>query len=290
MLAIPATYRLVQLDSPVEQWHDPLARYLFEEMIALRIAGYGRKYPPGVIPFDVSCWYATHFLVCDDRKEMRPVMGFQQVTLQRYPRHYAAFAPLSSCRQAGCARHVQAMEELVARFENRPEKLAYTGGFTVDPELRADRELIGELCRLMVALQYLFHEEAGEGHEIVTAPTIRFKMDSLLSAYGFVPLLDGDDGAGTVTFASYAGEEVRFMWGRDFNQDMVQLAEKYRSWWDNRLLLGALLQEHPAARPSGAPADAAVHRDELHGISGGSLSEWTIYPIRILFQSRSRPG
>jgi hypothetical protein len=246
MSAIPSAYRLVQLDSPVERWHDPHVRQLFEKMITLRIDGYGRKYPNGVIPFDVSCWYATHFLVCEERGGFQPVMGFQRVTLGRYRRHYAPFAPLSSCRQAGCARHIRAMEELVTRFEDRPEKLSYTGGFTVDPKLRTSRELVGELSKLMVALHYFFHDDAGEGHEIVTAPTVRFKVDSLLTAYGFVPLVDAEADQGILALASYANEKVRFMRVQTFSREMVRLMEQYRSWWDSRVLLDGASQDHSA--------------------------------------------
>lgn len=250
MSAIPSSYRLVQMDSPFEQWDDPLIRQLFERTMTLRINGYGRKYPSGVIPFDISSWYASHFLLCEDSEGFQPVMGFQRVTLEQYRKHYAPFAPLTSCKQAGRAEHIRAMEELVAQADDRPEKLSYTGGFTVDPKLRANRELVGELCSLMVVLHYFFHREAGEGHEIVTAPTIRFNIDSLLSPYGFLPLVDpGEEGdKSDVSFASYAGEKVRFMGVKTFNREMIQLAERYQSLWDNRILLCRTFHENPIAR------------------------------------------
>lgn len=253
MSTIPSSYRLVQMDSPFEQWDNPLIRQLFERTITLKINGYGRKYPSGVIPFDISCWYASHFLVCEDGEGFQPVMGFQRVTLEQYRKHYAPFAPLSSCKQVGRIEHIRAMEELVARADDRPEKLSYTGGFTVDPKLRANRELVEELCRLMVVLHYFFHREAGEGHEIVTAPTLRFKVESLLSPYGFFPLVDpgleGDEG--DLSFASYAGEKVRFMRVKTFNQEMMRFAERYQTLWDNRILLCRTSPENPMARGAG---------------------------------------
>lgn len=236
MVEIASTYRLVQLEYAIEQWDDPSIRRLIERTLTLRLQGYGSKYPGGVVPFDASAWYATHFLVCAERGGLQPIMGFQRVTLQSCGMHYAQFPPLASCRQSGCARHIEAMEKLIARFEGAPEKLSYTGGFTIEPGLRADRELIAELRTLMVVLHYLFHRDAGEEHEIVTAPIIRFRIDELLASYGFEPLLEPPD-EGVLALGAFAGERTRFMRARRFNRHMVERAGHYEAWWNDRVLL-----------------------------------------------------
>jgi hypothetical protein len=235
---IISSCRLVQIDNASEQWSSALVRQLFDKMIALKIAGYRSKYPSGVIPFDTSCWFATHFLVCQVREGLHPIMSLQRTTLEHYRRHYLPFGPLSSCMQGGCVRHIDAMQKLVADFSRRPDKLSYTGGFTINPELRHDRELVVGLSRLMVVLHYFLHRDAGAGHEVISAPTVRFKVDSLLSGYGFFPMLEPDErDDGLLAMQSYAGEKVRFMRVQAFNQKATHSAAQYDAWWNERLLL-----------------------------------------------------
>lgn len=265
MSKILASYRLVVLDSPVERWDDPGIRQLFGNAVSLRLKGYRRKYPPGVIPLGVSCWYATHLMVCEVGAELKPVMGFEHVTLQSYRRHLAPFAALSLCRETGNTRQIQAMEDLVSRFDDRPDMLSYTGGLTIDPALKADRDLVSELLNVMVALHYFLHQAAGPGHEIVTAPTTRFKVDSLLASYGFIPFLDAGPTRQDelLTCSSFAGEEVRLMRVQAFNRTMVEFAAKYRAWWDDRIVFPASsdLTWPPADPSAGELADAqARHR------------------------------
>jgi hypothetical protein len=244
-----SSYRLVQMENPFEQWNDPLIQQLLQKTMTLRINGYRSKYPNGVLPYDVSSWYATHFLVCEPRG-LEPIMGFQRVTLERYRKHYAPFAPLTTCQQAGCERQVRAMQDLVARFEDRPEKLSYTAGFTIDPKLRADRDLTDELCRLMVVLHYFFHQEAGEGHEILTGPTTRF--NALLTGYGFTPLVPANGEAADGVLQVCTGEKLRFMRASAFNEDMMRFAECSQSWWDNRILLCGAAHHSPMIRVASA--------------------------------------
>ncbi|PRD40693.1 hypothetical protein C5748_25565 [Phyllobacterium phragmitis] len=249
MSTLPESYILIQLDSALEQWHDPFVRQLLERTITLRINGYGNKYPEGVIPFDASCWFASHFLICEERDGLRPIMGFQRATLQQYRRHHMPFAPQSLCNQSSCERHIEAMEDLVRRFEHRPDKLSYTGGFTIDPKLRANRSLVAELCQLMVVLHFLFHSEAGEEHEIVMAPIVRFKIDRLFASFGSFSLMEGAEDDGSVlALTSFAGEKARFMRLQRFNSEMSRLAENYRSWWDSRILLNSTSRQYSLAR------------------------------------------
>lgn len=111
--------------------------------------------------------------------------------------------------------------------------------FAVAPELRTDRRLIDELVHFMVILHYFFHQEEGEGHEIITGPTVRFRLDTLLQSCGFFPLVesDGEHDKAVLPVGSFAGEEVRMMKCREFNRSLVQLAECYMPLWTNRMVI-----------------------------------------------------
>lgn len=231
--------RIVQLENPYEQWSDPLVRELFEKTTTLKFEGYKRKYPNGVIPTDASTWFGDHFLVCQESSGLQPIMGFQRTSLERYRKHYRPFSPLAMCEESGDARHIAEMKKLVSHFDTRPDKLSYTGSFTIDPELRTDRKLVEELLQFMVVLHYLFHQEEGEGHEIITGAATRFKIDASLMPYGFFPLLDSNGGTekDTLTISFAAGEETRVLRLREFNRKMDQLAEPYVSMWEKRMVL-----------------------------------------------------
>ncbi|MEF3306764.1 hypothetical protein [Paenibacillus sp. GYB003] len=247
--------RIVEIINPFEQWRDPLVRELFEKTTTLKFEGYGRKYPAGVIPTDAVSWFCDHLLVCREQEgELQPILGFQRATMERYRRHYRPFSPLAMCESVGDPRHITAMRKLAAQFDSRPHLLSYTGCFAVAPELRTDRTLTEELVRLMVILHYFFHKEAGEGHEIVTGPTIRFRLDTLLLNYGFFPLVEseGEHDKAALPVSSFDGEEVRMVRCREFNRNLVQLAEPYTSMWADRLVLRSRTDA------SGTPGESLV--------------------------------
>lgn len=232
---------IVQLINPYEQWSDPLVRELFEKTTTLKFEGYGRKYAKGPIPVDAVSWFCDHLLVCQERAggELQPILGFQHATMKRYREHYRPFSPLAMCESDDDHRHVTAMKELVAQFDSKPQLLSYTGCFAVAPELRTDRQLVDELVHFMVVLHYFFHQEAEKGHEIITGPTIRFRLDTLLNGYGFFPLVESESehDKAALPVGAFAGEEVRMMRCREFNRDLVQLAERYMPMWENRKVL-----------------------------------------------------
>lgn len=233
--------RMVRLNNPYEQWRDPLVRELFEKTTTLKFEGYGRKYPSGVIPTDASSWFCDHLLICRERDDgLLPIMGFQCVSLDRCRQHYRSFPPLAMCEEAGDARHIVEMKKLVTQFDSSPHKLTYTSCFTIAPELRADRSLVDELLRLLVVLKYFFHREEGEGHEIVTGGTARFKIDTFWMNYGFIPLVEAEEenDKTTLTASFAAGEETRLLRLREFNRNAEQLAQPYTPMWENRIVIG----------------------------------------------------
>jgi hypothetical protein len=233
--------QIVQLGNPFASWHDPIVRSLFEKTATLKFEGYRPKFPRGVVPVDASDWVADHFLVClHHRAGLEPIMGFRRVTLARCREHYLPFSPLMMCHESGCGEHIREMKKLVRQFDEEPEQLSYTGSFTILPDLRADWMLKQELLHLMVVLHYLFHEEETAGHEIITAAAPRFKLDVMLQAYGFIPLLEpkSENNWGTIPASHAAGEPVRCLRARGFSLQLRQLAEGYRALWTNRTILG----------------------------------------------------
>lgn len=215
--------QIVQMENPFESWHDPVIRRLFEKTSTLKFKGYRPKFPQGVLPLDASDWIADHFLLCrHDRGDIEPVMGFRRMKLARSRQYFQGFAPALICHESGCTHHIRAIDKLIQRFDSQPELISYTGSFTIMPELRADRMLIEELVRFMVVLHYLFHEEEGTGHEIVTAAAPRFKLDALLQSYGFVPLLEpnNENSWGIIPAPHAAGEPVRVLRAGNFNTNL----------------------------------------------------------------------
>jgi hypothetical protein len=232
--------RIVQLDNPFELWSDALVRNLFEKTATLKFQGYGPKYPKGVIPMDTSDWVATHYLLCHETHgELQPVMGFRRVTLERCRKHYLPFPPLAACHEAGCRQHIRDIDQFVSTFRDRPDRLSYTACFTIAPQLRTDRILVEKLCQLLVAQHYFFHEEEGNGHEVITAAVVRFQMDTLLSTYGFDPLVrpSSDNNWGAMRMPHVAGEPIRFMHSRSFNHEVREIAATYHCLWAARTTL-----------------------------------------------------
>lgn len=232
--------RIVVMKNPFGLWSSPEAvpfMELFHGMIGLKLRGYGAEYPEGVLPVDTSDFIATHLLVCHQREgRLQPLTGFKSTLSSDCDLHRVSFPALGLVQSAEASPHIEYVKATMERCQAAGSRLAYTGSWTIEPELRKNRELAQILVGLFRAT-YIFHHLDAGVDEIFTGGTMRFKADVLLGRLGHDPLEIQGEKLPPIHVKHLFGEKVLLLHLRQFCEQAKASVEMYRRLWDERLIL-----------------------------------------------------
>lgn len=228
-------FRLVVLTCPYDTWSDGLTRDLFGKIVLLKIRGYQKEYPYGILPADATDFIGTHVIIGRGSNEnFVPMMGYKAVSLSRTNFHNVAFPALSLVKNVNAVDHISAMDLLIKDCNKSNLDLIYGGSMTIDPDLRGDEALVSKLWEMMMA-SHLNHDLANGFKRAITGAACRFKLQRVFSYMGYEQLkLDGKDLPPiAVPFAN--NEEVLLFYRKQLSPAAAALAAKYKYLWDQRL-------------------------------------------------------
>lgn len=226
--------RLVILESPYDSWKDPTVGNLLMALIGVKLRGYGKLYPYGVLPVDGADLISRHMSICriESDNNLVPIMGMRWTSLKKSRQHFINFPGMGLLQQAAATEHIQELEKIILELDQKNADLFYAGSLAIDPNEKGDKEqslFLRELLTLMFVEQHREHP----GCEIVSGGTVRFKMDNWLKVTGFSPLMDK-----AIEVKHLAGEEVRVMHLKEFSLEAQRIAKKWKHLWDDRLIIG----------------------------------------------------
>src|SRR3989339_312906 len=231
IVVIKSMYDLLLTEST--QSH--LARSLFPKVMSLKIAGYTKEYPLGVLPFDASDFVADHILLCiEENGFFEPIMGMKSVTLAKCDFHRINFPIFGMISGENCSPdHLQAVAEIVEfhRQEDGGTNLGYNGSFTIQPHLRTKENMaiFWDIIVTMIVHQY---KSNNIGHVIATCAA-KYKIDLRKKELGWEYL--SRHGRQLPTINSYAlhGGEFYIMHQQHFSQEGLKHASKYLHLWED---------------------------------------------------------
>jgi len=226
--------RFVSLDCPLERWSDPDVRAAFNEMVHLKMLGFGGQYAAHVMPVDTTDFIGAHVLTCVEGSDgLHLIAAFRTISCDRCCDFNLTFSAESLALQASAREHAQA----VRAFVGQDGRVGYLGSWTVHPSARGNTALRAALRDDFALGSILVHEEHGIRRMVVGA-TLRFKVDRLLAAVGFRPLaLDGAP-LPPIAVRHLHGEQVLLMCVDEVTQDARDRAEALRDRWRARVALG----------------------------------------------------
>lgn len=247
--------KMVVLKNPYSLWmqnDSPEFQDLFHKIVGLKLRGYGAEYPEGVLAVDTSDFVATHLLVCrQDRSALIPLMGFKTTLLRDCQKHRISFPGLGLVQAAEAPQHVQAVKKIIDRCQQQEKQLAYTGGWTIDPEVRQNRALTKELNEWFHTLYVLFHLE-NQIDEIITGGTVRFKADSMVLKMGHNPLQSEQGALPPISVKHLFDEKVLVTHLTSFSENAIERTKPYRQVWMERIeLTGNVNSGETRLRPAG---------------------------------------
>jgi hypothetical protein len=227
--------RFVSLECPLERWGDPEVRAAFNEIVHLKMLGFGGQYAAHVMPVDTTDFIGAHVLTCVEGADgLHLVAAFRTISCDRCRDFNLTFSAESLALQASAREHAQAVRE----FVGEDGRVGYLGSWTAHPSARGNTALRAALRDDFALGSILLHEEHGIGRMMVGA-TLRFKVDRLLAAVGFRPLALGGAPLPPIAVRHLHGEQVLLMCLDEVARDARIRTETLRERWRARVALGA---------------------------------------------------
>ncbi len=150
-------YSIVVLENVLEKLEDDFVRTYFMNLCALKVKGYGQKFKQ-YIPVSSHDFCANHLTIAEISDEkIIPVFAFESITLACCQKYSLKFPVFTLFEEHSNLPHASACKELLEANQFEAGKLAYNGGFTIQPELRRDRlktSLFWEIGVLMLMRYY----------------------------------------------------------------------------------------------------------------------------------------
>jgi hypothetical protein len=231
-------FKLLILESPFENWGNPLVESIFSKMVTLKKKGYGGCYANGVLPIDTTDFLSTHVLLCEIERDgnFTPVMGYKTITLQKCRQYNLNFPGLSLVQNAKMPVHSEVVQSIIERCEKEQRSLAYLGSWTMNPAYRHRQLLKKELKEAFMAFYRMVYREQNVA-EVLIGGTLRFKTEKLFSDLGHRPLsLDGQP-LSPIHVAHLVKEPVLVMHSADFNETSLEAEKKWHGVWEDRMII-----------------------------------------------------
>lgn len=230
--------RLVVLDCAYNTFESSGTQSLFSKVIAMKIAGYRKHYPYGVLPADSYDFVATHMLLCEEKNgELDPLMGMKFTTYEKCKTHNLEF-PIFHIVDQKYHEHHQAVEDTVNGLVAKGESVAYSASWTMSEKVRRDPRLT-EFCKyLNIALFYYYKETFGI-QNVVDGATVRFKIEKWKAFLGYEPFQYQGAPLGQVPCDPFFGEMILLMHLKKFTAEAVAFARQFDYLWEQRLVIAA---------------------------------------------------
>lgn len=251
----PDNIRVVVLDRAHAHFADSSLRNFFADVMALRLTGYGHEYPSQVVPIDTSDFFSTQIVTCEElpQGQLVPLSSYKMVSARRCKEYHKEFSGLSVPRGAkdGSA-HAELVRQIVASAEARGEDVGYCGSWTIHPRIRQN-ELLTQLIRNIVYCTHLNWQLQYNVKEMLIVGVQRFKTDKYQESIGYKRLQVGDEILGPYGHPDLWDEPIAMLHLTQPSEKTLALAQRYQSYWDNRIAMG----DAPAAIPRAEPEKIA---------------------------------
>ena len=232
--------QIVVINAPYDTLDNPLTQELLGKLVALKIAGYQKEYPYGVLPVDTGDFVGTHLIVCEELEgKFTVLMGYKSISIERCETHHLKFPIFHLLESEPLENYRQAVRDVLSEAVSKNESVAYNASWTISPEVSRDTVLRKICVDLTVAMMYFYYTEYKIRH-IVAAAIRRFKVDRLKLFIGYNYLKLGETVLPPVMLPTFFNEVASVMHLTEFTPEAIELSMSYLGLWENRITLERL--------------------------------------------------
>ena len=229
--------KIVVIDCAYDTMENVQTQTLFAKTVAMKIRGYRKHYPYGVLPADAGDFIGTHVLLCEEQiGGLEPLMGMKFTTGARCHTHHLEF-PLFHVVDRRFTEHHYAVEKAVNTIIKANESFSYSASWTMDEEARKDPNFANFCKHLSIAFFY-HYAETYEVKNLFAAATLRFKVEQWKLFLGYQPLENNGVPLPAIECIPFFNEPILLMHLRKFRPEASNHAEQFNYLWNRRLTLG----------------------------------------------------
>lgn len=226
---------MVVLDAPADQWKDSRVSELFSKLVRLRLEGYSSRHQ-SVLPLDSYDFVCTHLIFLDHSLPGSPaVMCYRFVNLSKCENLRMDWPAYSVAMSSKSNPHIEYIKSEVSFAKSHSLNVAYSGGWTMDPETRRDPQKARLLKELTMASHRWFSAREGLDFSILCG-SLRLKTHIFLMQIGYQPV-GFDSGSCLPSFRQYSlrDEPVIMLKLKEFSSEAEELVLKHKNIIDSRL-------------------------------------------------------
>jgi hypothetical protein len=231
-------YQIVILDCPYNSFQDVETQTLFSKFVAMKLAGYQKEYPYGVLPFGSYDMIATLVMLCEKNADgtFEPIMVFKSTSSERCEAFRLPFEMLELFRNPEAAEHKEATLNILASAKSRGVNVGYNSSWTILSKVRENKELVKLARDVTVMLLNNYYMTYGM-KEVLIGGAVRFKVDQLQLFVGWKHLQHENKVLPAIGCPFLFGEQTALMHLTEFSQGAKDMAEQYKSLWENRVVI-----------------------------------------------------
>lgn len=214
---------------------DAKVRKYLSDTWSMKLRGYQKYFPYGVLPIDQYDFLCHHILI-QDRKTKKILLGCKSITqsncdLYGYPMPIKEH--LIGENRLRYNEHSQAIDQWIASCARRGQDFGYSCGFTIEPSLEKAEKLF--LTNMFYYLFYYFYNSYEIGN-IIQGISVRFKLDQAQSDIGFEYLKYQQRELPIIRTKSYDNVESYIMTLSNyaFKAEHIEKALRIEKLWDER--------------------------------------------------------
>lgn len=237
MRSVQKSLRIVQFKCPYDTWESAFTQKLYAQVITLKLDGYKKEYPYGVLPIDTLDLVANHLLVCEQKADgsLFPLMGYRSISFNRCKTHGQGFPLVTLMHLIQNPNHEESVKTAIHNATTNGHEIFYDSSWTIRPEVRENRELTEELIGIMKALHVLQHIDSPKVEEIMAGGVLRFKMERLYEYWGYDRLSFQGEALPPISMPYASGEKAILFHLKKFSPAALEYAKEFESMWKNRL-------------------------------------------------------
>lgn len=241
MNVVGKNLRLVVIRCPYDSLRLPGTQELFGRLMSMKLEGYRREYPYGILPVDTTDFLGDHHVVCHEESDGKliPLMGMKSTFNDRCPKFRVDFPLMNYLRLNATPEFEVAAKEVFDRCQKSALRLSYESGLSISDEARSNVQLKRMTKELFTAIHVLYHSEISQTDEMLAMAATRFKVDRLFEFWGYERLASTKtrEILPEISLPSHYGNFAVCMHLRNgFSAQALEAAEKFRSLWNERIV------------------------------------------------------